>query len=534
MINVLADLTGGWLSRLLGGAWSDDGDAYYEKRISSEKALSYAPIWHGVNKISGHIGQLPICVYKRLPKGSERDRDHNLHKLMRRPNAYQTPIVFKELLATHCLLDGNGRAAIVRRGGLAVELIPLLPDCSVTTMIDGIKIHGSRPSEDDRLRLFFPSIDGKKDGLIQLNDADVMHIPGLSLDGINGLALRKIAQRNLGASISTETRLAKQLDKGFGGSLMLQAGPNTFRGEKDAQEFMTAFEERHYGKEKAGLPGLLRDGMTANVLGSTNKDAEMLENRKFQRQDAALYLGLESILGDDTSVSYNSLEQKSLAYLMNCLNKLLKRWEEELEYKLLPRREFDAESYFVRFNTAALLKSDFQTSITSLAGAIAATIMSPNEARDKLDMNPYDGGDEFRNPAITPGAAALPATKAPPADGNATQIARRAIDSRLKQMISTEAKRVCEGASQATSKGKNFLQWIDSFYDTNWLPKLADTIEELGIDRDEATSHCTESRARILEVCDYSTNENLAENVAKCVSSWSNRANSIGVKNVLV
>jgi len=92
-------------------------------------------------------------------------------------------------------------------------------------------------------------------------------------------------------------------------------------------------------------------------------DAGDAREPQFQRQDAALWLGLEQILGDDTSVSYNSLEQKNLAYLMNCLNKWLKRWEEEMEYKLLPRRQFDLESHFIRFNSAALLKSDYKTSV---------------------------------------------------------------------------------------------------------------------------------------------------------------------------
>jgi len=98
---------------------------------------------------------------------------------------------------------------------------------------------------------------------------------------------------------------------------------------------------------------------------------------------------------------------------MNCLNKWLKRWEEEMEYKLLPRRQFDLESHFIRFNSAALLKSDYKTSVESLALGINATILSPNEAREKLDLNPYDGGDTYRNPAITPGSGNDPQPQDP-------------------------------------------------------------------------------------------------------------------------
>jgi hypothetical protein len=248
----------------------------------------------------------------------------------------------------------------------------------------------------------------------------------------------------------------------------------------------------------------------------------MIENRKFQRQDAALWLGLEQILGDDSSVSYNSLEQKNLAYLMNCLNKWLKRWEEELEYKLLTDREYDTDSVYIRFNTAALLKSDYKTSIESLSAAITSTIISPNEAREKLDLNPYDGGDVYANPAITPGSSDTPA----PSDGSTPDPGANssglAIRARVQHLFGVEANRVKKCAESG-----NFLARVEAFY-SKWEPKLADAFEEVGVDRDEAASHCSESLRRLLDVADYSTADNLLANVSKCVNDWKQRANSIG------
>lgn len=515
-----------WITRWVQG-W-DWGDGREEKRITSERSLTYAPIWYGVNKIAGHIAQLPVNVYKRLDEGAERDRRHNVHKLMKRPNVYQSSIVFRELLAVNSLLDGNGRAAIVRDGNRIVELIPMLPDCTTTGMVQGIKFHAVRPAPDDRLRLFFNDIDGKKTetGLILLDDIEVVHVPGLSLDGVKGVALRDIASRNFGASINAEKRLANQMENGFSGNLMLQAPSGVFRNEKDAEEFMDHFEKRHNSPDKAGKPGLLREGITANILAMNNKDAEMIDNRKFQRQDAALYLGLESILGDDQSVSYNSLEQKNLAYLMNTLNRWLRRWEEEMEYKLLPRRQFDNETHFIKFNTAALLKSDFQTTVASLGSLVTTTIFSRNEAREKLDMNPVDGGDKYENPAITPGEPKQPDKNPPKEDKPST--ARMAVESHIGHLIGVEASRVKQGATTA----KNFIQWMDNFYSKNWETKFADNLESVGVDRDESTIHCNESKRQLLEVCDNSKPETLVENVEKCVSNWKFRANKIGVNRV--
>lgn len=520
--DAIAQMSHAW-TQLVGYGYGDwyEG-AREDKSVTADKALSYAPIWYGVNKIAGHIAQLPIGVFEKKDKRAERDRDHNVHKLMRRPNAYQSSIIFREQIAIHSLLEGNGRAAIVRRGNRVMELIPLDPNRTVTGMISGMKLHGTRPVADDRLRLFFPNYNPKdtsEEGFILLEDDDVLHIPGLSYNGVDGIALRKVAQRNIGASIHAEQRLAKQMEQGFSGNLMLEVPNNVFRNQKEAEEFLEHFEKRHNSPDKAGKPGMLREGIKANLLSTTNKDAEMIENRRFQRQDAALYLGLESILGDDSSVSYNSLEQKNLAYLMNTLNRWLKRWEEEMEYKLLPTRQFNDETHFIRFNTAALLKSDFKTAIEALSLAVSGTIFSPNEAREKLDMNPYPGGDVFRNPA--PGGA--PSTDQPkePKPEKATQ-------AHISHLIGVEANRVKDGAKKA----ENFLQWMDNFYSKNWLPNFADNLEAVGMDRDAATVHCEESKRRLLEVCDFSTPTNLAENVAKCVSNWKARANQIGVDNV--
>jgi HK97 family phage portal protein len=519
-----------WLLDWVRGSWGDSESS--ERNVSAEQALSYAPIWYGVNKIAGHIAQLPVSVYRRVDGGGEKLRGHQVSKLLRKPNSYQISSVFREQLGCHSLLEGNGRAAIVRAGSRPVELIPLDPDCTVTGMVAGVKLHATRPAKDDRLRQFFSDIDGEigegAGNTIMLDDADVVHILGLSNNGVTGLPLRKVGKRNLNAAINTEKRFAKSMDQGFSGSLMLEAPPGMFRSEDDAKKFIAHFEERHNSPDKAGKPGLLTEGMKANILQSSNADNEMTDNRKFQRQDAALWLGLEQILGDDSSVSYNSLEQKNLAYLMNCLNRWLKRWEEELESKLLPSREFERDTHYIRFNTAALLKSDYQTSVQSLSDAISATILSPNEARQKLDMLPRDGGDIYQNPNTSSGNSDPQSepveseSSEEPEDESETRAELAAL-SRLEHLVGVEANKVKQAAVKAAEDGKNFVEWVDGFYG-KWEGKLAGWLEEMGLDRDAATEHCEDSKQRLLEVCDYSNATNLADNVSKQCGNWKTRA----------
>jgi hypothetical protein len=191
----------------------------------------------------------------------------------------------------------------------------------------------------------------------------------------------------------------------------------------------------------------------------------------------------------------------------------------------LPDRQYDSESHFVKFNTAALLKSDFEATVAALGSLVTTTIFSRNEAREKLDLNPVPGGDVYENPAITPGEEK---TRDDSPDDNKpvekkTNDARRAIESHVGHLLGVEANRVKKAAKTV----KNFVSWIDWFYDNNFEQNLADNIEAIGIDRNKATEHCTQSKQLLLDVCGRSTAETLYENVCQCVSGWQFRSSEI-------
>ncbi len=236
--------------------------------------------------------------------------------------------------------------------------------------------------------------------MLIIPDADVLHIKGISFDGIDGKGSIPTHKRTLRIAIDSERSLENQLSKGFAGSILLEAPAGAFADEQDAKRFVEAFKAHHNGSEKAGQIGLLREGIKANVISMSSVDMQMIEQRAFSRQDIALLFGLESILGDNASVSYNSLEQKKLAYLLDTLMRWLVKWEQELDYKLLSDAEKQADSHYFKFTDRALLRADSQTQSQILSTYITARVISPNEARAMLDLNPYEGGDEYANPSI--------------------------------------------------------------------------------------------------------------------------------------
>lgn len=371
-----------------------------DRRVTADSALSYAPIWYAVNKICNNIGQLPLNFYRRTNDGKERATDDDRHMLLHlKPNAFQTATIFKSQVMSHALLWGNGRAYINRSVRRVLELIPIMPDRTITVLIEGEKYHLTKPAAHDRLNLFESMSDeaGLRDVVI-LKDSEVLHIPGFGYDGIEGLSLLQIAARSWNAGISGDKRYNTQASKGFSAKFMIEAPPGMFRNEQDAKNFLNNINEYHAGPENADKVGMLREGMKLQTMAMSNQDAQFLENRRYQRQEAALWFMLETILGDGSSETYKSFEQKNMAYLTNCLMTWIVKWEQELNCKLLFSREMRTDSHFFKFNTGAFMRADFATTMQSLRSGVEALILSPNEARDILDFNKRDGGDEFINP----------------------------------------------------------------------------------------------------------------------------------------
>lgn len=478
--------------------------------MTIDKALSYPPVWNAVSKITGHMGFMPLNLHRETNKGNQKQTRHRSWRLMRvKSNSYQTPFVFKRQMQTHALLVGNGYAYIKPDFS---ELIPLMPDRMETMLVEGEKVHFYKPDRDERLTLqadIRTAMErSKRDGkaeVIPLQDSEVLHIPGLSYDGIKGKSLISLAARSWNLGIGSENTERGRQKRGYAGGLMLEAPDPIFSKEKDAQEFLDWFRKNHDGEENAGKTGLLTRGIKANVLNMSASDSQFIENRKFQRQDAALWFLLESILGDDSSVSYNSLEQKNLAYLQNCLGPWLKVWEEECEVKLLTPSELE-RGYYFKFNDGALLRTDKQTTATIIATLRASQIISANEGREWLDMNPYDGGDTYENPNTT--SAKPEGAAAPQPDPNAV------VQNRFEHMLGVEAKQAI-----AACKASNFIAKVETLY-AKWVKTWTKSI---GAEKAEA--HCTKAKAELFDCADKAKDtDELRGLVVALVATWPAKA----------
>ena len=212
-----------------------------------------------------------------------------------------------------------------------------------------------------------------------------------SLNGVWGMHVVEIAKDVFGLAQGGQEAAATTLANSGRPGLLLEAPVGMFRSAKDAQEFLDNFNTKHEGVSNTGRAGLLRDGMKATAVPVSASDAQFLEQRSFQREEIALLFGLESILGDNTGQTYRSISERNTAYVNNCLQRWMCKWEEEVMSKLIsPARPLEVE-----FDTTPLLKGDPNSLADYTLKMQQHGILTINEIRQLHGFAPVDSGDKL-------------------------------------------------------------------------------------------------------------------------------------------
>ncbi|APE43406.1 phage portal protein [Sulfitobacter alexandrii] len=358
--------------------------------VTTTSAMRVAAVYGCVRLISGAVANLPIHVKQRIDEDTRIERpDHPLSAVLRRrPNGWQTPSQFKRMMQAHLLLRGNGYAQIVWSRGRVIALNPLNPDRMKVTQADDLS-----------LRYEYQ----RRDGVRQVLPADtVMHLVGLTLDGVTGVSVLTYAREAIGLSIAQDRHGATTFRNGARPSSVL-THPEQL--SKEAQENLRAsLDAYRSGGESEGKALILEEGMTVADMSMTSTDAQWIESRKFSRGDIAMFFGVPPhMIGDtDKTSSWGTgVEHQSIGFVTYTLEDHLTTWEETANRDLLKDEE---PSLYSRFNRKALVRGDIKTRTDHYTKMLQWGVYSPNEVRRLEDSNPREGGDVFYDPPNTAGA----------------------------------------------------------------------------------------------------------------------------------
>ena len=346
------------VSCLLGAGWQADSPS-----------TSLSAYFAARNLISSSIAQLPILT-KVNKDVVER---HKLTLL------FDTALMNKFNLIKRCvedMIDFGSALVYIRRAqdGTPVELVY----CE----------HGSYSVDyrQNKQRLFF-RIPWLTKSIVE--PCDVLYLYNNSNNGVEGRALTTYANKVLALAKATDKTAKNYFTSGcaISGALTIKGARRNAK-----EQARQAFADVHNGTTAAGLV-ILDDDCSYQALGSNSSDAQMLETRQYNVAEIARYFNMSPVLlGDLSNSSYNTIEAVQLDFLTHTLLPYISVFECEFNRKLVKPSQTNV---VIDLDESYLLRTDKTSMSTYLNTLVSGGIMTVNEARLKLGLEPMDGGDKL-------------------------------------------------------------------------------------------------------------------------------------------
>lgn len=348
------------------------------KSVTFDSAMQVSAFWACVRLLAETVAGLPMEIVRLDGNRRTVVDDHPLWRVMTlQPNPYQTKIEFYETLMLNLCCWGNAYARIVRNGaGQVVGLVPLMSAQVETILLeDGSIVHKYNRDE----------------GLEIIAAQNMWHIK-LFGNGVIGLSPLGYARNSLGIAQAGEDRVTSIFKNGAKptGLLMVDAALT----KNQRSEIREAFRDLAEGNNDSLI--VLDKFMKYESVSMSPQDIELLESRRFQMEDIARFMGVPSVLINDTqgSTVWGSGVQQIVDgfYKLN-LRPYLERIELSARVHLLPIEE--QRRYEFAFNFDSLLRADMKTRMEARQAAINSGQLTPNEARAEEGREPREGGDEL-------------------------------------------------------------------------------------------------------------------------------------------
>lgn len=362
------------------------------RAITEEVALRLAAFHRGVNLLSGVVAGARFDI--RETGSLTVQADHPLNLLLnRRPNGWQSGYDFKRYLMQSVLLRGNGYAYKVRsRFGdkRILRLIPMDPDST-----------DCEQQDDLSLQYTYTRRDGRR---VVLSQDQVMHIRGMSLDGVTGRSVLSYAREALGIGDAGQEHAGRFFRNGnFLDTVLETDNELGSEGAKNLRESIDAYR----GADPTTRTLVLEQGVKMRQLQLSARDTEFIQQRKLSTVEIAMFLGVPpALLGfmeGAPALGGGGMEQISIGLRTYTLVDWFEAFEGAIERDLLG----DDMSLEAKVDDTGLIRGDFATRWTGWTRALQFGAMSPDEvrAREGLPPRPDGTGGAFYPPPNMASAA---------------------------------------------------------------------------------------------------------------------------------
>jgi HK97 family phage portal protein len=217
---------------------------------------------------------------------------------------------------------------------------------------------------------------------------DILFIRSFTLDGINGISTISQCALAIGTAIAGERHAGAMFENGAMPMGVLQTD-ETFDDEDATQRLRQQWNEMHTGSKNSGKTAILEGGLTYTPITMTAVDSQLLEQRKFSREQiASMFRVPLHLLQASTGMKYANVEQNNISFFRDALMPLAQKLENHIS-------QFLPKNHIIKMDERAFVRGDRAATIASVEREIKSGLLSINEARTQLGYAVIDGGDVY-------------------------------------------------------------------------------------------------------------------------------------------
>lgn len=344
--------------------------------VNEYSILSIPAVYRAVNFLATTLATLPI----RVMKGDEQLPAHPLVALLNNAFApWQNATIGRQTLHAHAATYNNGILRIYREGARVARLVNIPPD-QVEIRIDA----------DTGAPLY-------RIGGADVFYGDVIHLRGLSFNGVAGMSLPILAQRTFEAIINAEELARRFLKQGFHLAGVIEF-PGALKDEQ-IEAIKRAWATQYAGLAGSGKVPVIPFGGSFRPINANANEQQLLETRQFLVCEVARYFGVPpTMLYELSRGTWSNIAELGGEVVRFTLRGWSEQFDEECSLKLLTAAERQS-GHRIESDLTSIERGNYQTLIDGETKLVQAGVTTDNEARRALGYPPVENGDVRRNPS---------------------------------------------------------------------------------------------------------------------------------------
>lgn len=356
-------------------------------------ALAEATYFACLKVLSESIGKLPLKLQKSTSKNGVSTvwRDPRYIVVHDRPNPYMTSTMFWSTMEHNRNHFGNAYALIHGAGTVKNPMsLWILPPDRITIVNDDKDLFNNGAN---KIYYVYSSPEGE---IYTFHNEEILHVKSSStVDGYVGVSVRERLATTIDGNVNAQKMLNGLYKSGYTAKAVLEYTGDL--SDVNVQKYVKGIERYAKGTNTDDLSSIIPIpvGSKLTPLNISLADGQFIEIKKYSALQIASAFGIKpNQIGDYEKSSYASAEAQQLSFYVDTLLFIVKQYEEELSFKLLSFDEM-RKGYRFKFNVDVILRADFKTKVETLSKAVNTFLYTPNEAREKLDLEAVEGGDSL-------------------------------------------------------------------------------------------------------------------------------------------